>query len=154
MSDRIAVINQGRVMQSGEPRKIYEHPVNKFVADFIGDSTFLPVTMSSGRVMYRDTVLDTAVMPDETGNALLMLRPERLQIVTDQACEAMNRFTGTVRGIIYQGDSYLLQVELADDLEVCVCGANQRHAMASVPEPGSAITLGLHRDDTVLVSDE
>src|SRR3546814_4899355 len=105
-------------MQIGEPRKIYEHPVNKFVADFIGDSTFLPVTMSSGRVMYRDTVLDTAAMPDETGNALLMLRPERLQIVTDQACEAMNRFTGTVRGIIYQGDSYLLQVELADDLEV------------------------------------
>src|SRR3546814_7258908 len=89
MSDRIAVINQGRVMQIGEPRKIYEHPVNKFVADFIGDSTFLPVTMSSGRVMYRDTVLDTAAMPDETGNALLMLRPERLQIVTDQACEAM-----------------------------------------------------------------
>src|SRR3546814_18009628 len=74
MSDRIAVINQGRVMQIGEPRKIYEHPVNKFVADFIGDSTFLPVTMSSGRVMDRDTVLDTAAMPDDTGNALLIDR--------------------------------------------------------------------------------
>src|SRR3546814_11424202 len=69
MSDRIAVINQGRVMQIGEPRKIYEHPVNKFVADFIGDSTFLPVTMSSGRVMYRDTVLDTAAMPDDDRHA-------------------------------------------------------------------------------------
>src|SRR3546814_16771564 len=107
MSDRIAVINQGRVMQIGEPRKIYEHPVNKFVADFIGDSTFLPVTMSSGRVMYRDTVLDTAAMPDETGTALLMLRPERPQIVQDQAFEAMNRITGPVRGVIYTGDRYL-----------------------------------------------
>src|SRR3546814_7601493 len=60
MSDRIAVINQGRVMQIGEPRQLYEHPVKQFVADFIGDSTFLPVTMSSGRVMYRDTEIGRA----------------------------------------------------------------------------------------------
>lgn len=46
MSDRIAVMNEGFVQQVGTPRQIYEHPVNRFVADFIGESNFLPAVVS------------------------------------------------------------------------------------------------------------
>jgi putative spermidine/putrescine transport system ATP-binding protein len=43
MSDRIAVINHGRLMQLDTPREIYDRPANRFVADFLGESTFLPL---------------------------------------------------------------------------------------------------------------
>ena len=43
MSDRIAIMNNGKIEQLAEPKEIYEHPVNAFVADFIGESNFLPV---------------------------------------------------------------------------------------------------------------
>ena len=43
MSDRITVINGGELMQLGTPNEIYEHPENGFIADFIGESTLIPV---------------------------------------------------------------------------------------------------------------
>jgi len=154
MSDRIAVICKGRVAQIDAPRQLYERPINKFVAGFIGDSAFLPVTFSQGRPLCAGAALKVDDAPVGDGGALLMLRPERLRIVTGQPCEDMNRFAGTVKGAIYQGDSYLLHVALAAGIEVCVRGASQRDAMACIPETGAAITLGLHRDDTVLIPDE
>ena len=46
MSDRITVINDGELMQLGTPNEIYEHPNNHFIADFIGESSLLPVDRS------------------------------------------------------------------------------------------------------------
>ena len=53
MSDRIAVVNHGRIMQLATPQELYDSPANRFVADFIGDSTFLPVTRKGDQVLYR-----------------------------------------------------------------------------------------------------
>ncbi|MEY8837807.1 ABC transporter ATP-binding protein, partial [Cribrihabitans sp. XS_ASV171] len=47
MSDRIAVMNAGKIRQFGGPRDIYDHPAERFVADFIGDTNFLDVTLLS-----------------------------------------------------------------------------------------------------------
>lgn len=153
MSDRIAVINAGRVMQIATPREIYERPTNRFVAGFIGDSSFLPVTCADGRVCYGQTALHVTHLPPDTGGCLLMLRPERLRIVSGQATEDVNTFEGTVRTVIYQGDSHLLHVTLADGIEVSLRGANQRDATTAIPQVGSPVVLGLHRDDTVLIPD-
>ena len=46
MSDRIAVMNTGSIRQIGGPRDIYDHPAERFVADFIGDTNFLPAEIS------------------------------------------------------------------------------------------------------------
>ena len=51
MSDRIAVIDGGRIMQLDTPRAIYQRPANRFVAEFIGESTFVPVQVSHGNAM-------------------------------------------------------------------------------------------------------
>ena len=50
MGDRIAVMNEGRVEQVGSPAEIYRHPVNRFVADFIGESNFIEVNLDNDRV--------------------------------------------------------------------------------------------------------
>ncbi|MFZ2394351.1 ABC transporter ATP-binding protein, partial [Rhodoferax sp.] len=61
MSDRIAVINGGRIMQLDTPRALYERPANRFVAEFIGESSFVPVMVRQGTVSFGNAVLRTAV---------------------------------------------------------------------------------------------
>ena len=51
MSDRIAVIDGGRIVQLGTPRAIYDQPASRFVAEFIGESSFLPVTRSGAELV-------------------------------------------------------------------------------------------------------
>jgi putative spermidine/putrescine transport system ATP-binding protein len=55
--------------------------------------------------------------------------------------------------LVYQGESFLMYVALADGAEVGVRGVTRRDAMARVPQVGGKVTLGLHRDDTVLIAD-
>src|SRR5437868_13794997 len=77
MSDRVAVINHGRIMQLDAPRRLYERPANRFIAEFIGESTFLPVEMAHGAVTYAGQPIKVAGDPAPQGRYLLMLRPER-----------------------------------------------------------------------------
>ncbi|MBV6272832.1 ABC transporter ATP-binding protein [Alcaligenaceae bacterium CGII-47] len=152
MSDRIAVINQGRLMQLGEPKALYERPANRFVADFIGDSTFLPVENSGSQARCHGRLLDLPTDTAIRANSYLMLRPEKLQLLAGEAQAGMNMFMGTIQSIVYQGDSVLTQIALADGQLINMRSATQSDALT--PAVGSAITLGLAREDTVLVSDE
>ncbi|MGA8261250.1 MAG: ABC transporter ATP-binding protein [Arenicellales bacterium] len=155
MSDRVAVINHGKVMQLDAPRRLYDHPANRFVADFVGESTFLPVTVKDGEVLYHDTLLRLSQRPPESdGGLLLMLRPERLQLVAGEADPALNRFEGTTTDLAFQGDSFLLVVRLADGTEVSVRGMTRRETVDTIPATGGTVTLGLHPDDTVLIPDD
>jgi putative spermidine/putrescine transport system ATP-binding protein len=159
MSDRIAVIDHGRRMQLDQPRRIYEQPANKFVAGFIGESTFLPVTVSDGRARYNGQVLQLQTQPDSAASYLLMLRPERLQVITDNQTDStdqtagadMNLFSGTVTDLLYQGDSFLMVVSLADGTQISVRDVTRRATLAVAA--GDNVTLGLHREDTVLIAD-
>jgi ABC-type Fe3+/spermidine/putrescine transport system ATPase subunit len=80
ISDRIAVMKQGRIVQVGPPREIYYHPVDRFVADFVGLANFAPVRVTApGRVRLADLELpvERATM---TGDATLVVRPETLHL--------------------------------------------------------------------------
>lgn len=154
MSDRIAVINHGRLMQLDEPRRIYERPANKFVADFIGESTFLPVELRDGQPCYAGRPLLGPAATEHGVAPLLMLRPERLRILGEHSqSDGLNCFAGTVRELVYQGDTVLMYVALADGTEIGVRGGTSRSQLDALPEPGGAVTLGLHPDDTVLIAE-
>jgi putative spermidine/putrescine transport system ATP-binding protein len=74
MSDRVAVIDHGRIMQLDAPRRLYEQPANRFVAEFIGESTFLPVEAAGGAFFYAGQKLKLPGGPRPSGRCLLMLR--------------------------------------------------------------------------------
>ena len=150
MSDRIAVINHGRLMQLDTPAHIYDRPANRFVADFIGESAFLPVTRNGASVACAGSELKLANAPPN-GELLLMLRPERLKILSGDAPEGVNRLTATVTDVVYQGDSFLMYARLADGAEVSVRGVVRSATIAALPSVGSTVTLGLEPEDTVLV---
>jgi putative spermidine/putrescine transport system ATP-binding protein len=153
MSDRIAVINHGRIMQLDTPRRLYDQPASRFIAEFIGESTFLPIQESGGAFFYAGQKLKLPAGAPQAGR-LLMLRPERLQILDGPVPADMNVLQGTVRDIVYQGESFLLQAELADGHRVSLRGASTRGAMAAVPRSGAAIRLGLGAEDTILLADD
>ena len=157
MSDRVAVINHGRIMQLDAPRRLYERPSNRFIAEFIGESAFLPVEMASGVVTYAGQLIKVAGDPVPQGDYLLMLRPERLKILdaaaAGESSAHRNLLRGTVQNVVYQGESYLLQARLADGSTVSLRGVSTDSALATMPKPGEPVQLGFAPEDAVLVPD-
>ena len=151
MSDRIAVVNHGRIMQLATPQQLYDYPANRFVADFIGDSTFVPVTRSGDEVIYGDRPLAyTGALPD-AASLVLMVRPERLRIAAQGSAEAANLFEGIASEVVYQGDSYLMYARLADGSEISMRGTIRGGTVANLPRTGDPVTLALDAADTVLI---
>jgi putative spermidine/putrescine transport system ATP-binding protein len=149
MSDRIAVINHGRIMQLATPRDLYERPSNRFVADFIGDSTFLEVTRRDGGIFYGDTQLKFDARVPDAEELLLMVRPER--ILLNGGNTGGNRFTAKATDVVYQGDSFLLHAVLDDGNTIAVRGVMRGENLTALPSVGDAVSLTVAPEDTILI---
>jgi putative spermidine/putrescine transport system ATP-binding protein len=154
MSDRIAVINGGRIMQLDTPRALYERPTNRFVAEFIGESSFVPVDVRQGSVYFGGHSLQTLLHPGPDGARLLMLRPERLRLTAKNPAPELNLFSAQVISTVYQGDSALLHAALADGTVVSVREGFGGLAASNSLKPGDTLTLTLTPEDTVLLPQE
>ncbi|MFZ4809368.1 MAG: ABC transporter ATP-binding protein [Hyphomicrobiaceae bacterium] len=152
MSDRIAVIDRGRIAQIDTPQALYRRPRSLFVADFIGESTLVPVEREGNRVILQGQSLKLAGPAPEGRNLKLVLRPELLRI--GQVGDEDNILRGTVRQAIYQGESILLIVDAGDGREINVRVAMSRAAQSTMPEVGREVDIALHRDDTVVLAEQ
>ena len=166
LSDRIAVINGGRIMQLGTPREIYEQPANRFVAEFIGESSFLPAQLSGSSAHCEGQPLRLPRAAPRAGAGTVMLRPERVRVLpTAGAAGAaataaaapmadQNRLDARIRHLIFQGDSVLVQATLGAEggtpLEARV-GAG---AAATALRVGDAVRLVFDIADTVVLADD
>ncbi len=83
-----------------------------------------------------------------------MVRPERLQLLTGAVPDDLNALRGTVQEVVYQGESFLLQVLLADGSRIAARGVSSAGAMAVLPDAGAAVTLGLGIEDTILLVED
>ncbi|MBI5752833.1 MAG: ABC transporter ATP-binding protein [Hydrogenophilales bacterium] len=134
LSHRIAVMNEGKVIQVDAPDKIYEFPLNRFVADFIGNCNLIDVVVAAvdGALVQLSakglgTVRAQIEQPVQIGQAgVLALRPEKLRIAIDHApAPDENCFTGTIRHQLYLGDvtRYMVKLETGLTLEVLLPNA-------------------------------
>ncbi len=120
MSDRIAVMSHGKVQQLGGPLEIYEQPVNRFVADFIGDTNFITAaveTSGDGMVACRAasglSMLVAPVGEPATGDSVtLALRPEKIQLKPGG--------TAQVELSMYVGTDTSYEIRLPDDSRMAV----------------------------------
>ncbi len=118
MSDRIAVMEAGSIRQIGGPRDIYDHPAERFVADFIGDTNFLPAEIdgrdgTTARVKLSSGQKTTARMQEDTtpsGKVTLAVRPEHARLVG----EAEGLLQGALREIVYFGTDTHFHVDIDD----------------------------------------
>lgn len=154
MSDRIAVVNFGKIMQLASPQQLYDQPANRFVADFIGDSSFLAVQRSGDSVTYAGQTLQLAHPLPQSSKLALMIRPERVHLAADDATGSMNRFEAKVSEVVYQGDSYLLYARLQDGSEISMRGAVRDGTVSSLPVIGDQVVLALDAGDTIIIADD
>ncbi|MBN3778996.1 ABC transporter ATP-binding protein [Burkholderia sp. Ac-20345] len=154
MSDRIAIINKGQLAQFDTPDAIYERPVSKFVADFIGETAFVPLDEVRGEFSaFGAPFRPLAPVPDGAGRPWLALRPDRA-ILLDAPVAHLNCLPGVVRQRVYQGDSHLFYVDLPQGHEIMIRrGTGGAEADARRLEPGDPITVGVRAEDSVVVRD-
>ncbi len=127
LSDRIAVLRGGRVVQVGTPFEIYERPATRFVADFVGEANILPARrLGPGRFRVAGGELDAAM--DAPGEmATLVLRPERAILSGGEAMVGQG-LPGVVAHAVYDGADTMFHVALADGSALRVREANREGA--------------------------
>jgi len=161
MSDRVAVMQGGRIEQVGSPAELYDTPASRFVADFIGESNFLDGTAVSverdGRWRCRAAGgLEFVGVGAETLQAgqsiTAAVRPEKLVQAGDDGAAALGPSANTCKGVveeaIYVGDVTRYRVSLGADGTVTIKVPN-RHA-ARPHAAGAAMALSWSPDDTRL----
>ena len=155
MSDRVAVVNGGRIVQLDTPRVLYEQPASRFVAEFIGESSLLPAHRDGSGWRCAGQPLRPGGKTPPGERALLLLRPERLRVLgADDPADGLNVLQARVDALIYQGDSVLLQARLPDGNAVSARGVAQTGTWGGLPAVGEAVRLGFAVDDTRLLADE
>lgn len=147
MSDRIAVMNQGRVLQVGTPVEIYERPATRFVADFIGETNFLEGRLVAFEEGYARVEVEgfplLAARPDGISpgqSVTVAIRPERIHVSLEEPLAFPNRYPGRIEEMIYIGTDTLFRIRLNERLALRARMQN-REGIAPLAgyAPGSAI---------------
>ncbi|MGE0718358.1 MAG: ABC transporter ATP-binding protein [Alphaproteobacteria bacterium] len=161
MSNRIAILRDGRLVQFGRPRDLYERPATRFVADFLGKSNFLPgvaagadggtLAYSCGPVALRQAI-DDAPLPAAGAPILVALRPEKIAVVADAPPETVNRVAGRITQWSYSGTHFQLVVDTDPVGPMTAVVPAWRCRIE--PEIGRAVHLGWDADASVIVADD
>jgi spermidine/putrescine transport system ATP-binding protein len=143
MSDRIAVMDAGQVLQVGTPYDIYEHPNTRFVADFIGETNFLEGEVSAVNGAAITVMVDGAVSIAATSNGhvqpgqavTVVIRPDKFNL----AGEGMAQ--GTVKEVIYIGTDTRYIVQLTPRTEVVIREQNIDPSRMGQVREGDAVGI-------------
>lgn len=142
MADRIAILKDGKLLQSGTPRDVYERPINRFAADFIGVMNFFPGQAEANGLRAADGTLirtETAA----TGAAVAAVRPERFRLSAGE-----NTLAGTVVAMAYHGLDLQLHVQTAAAPKPLTVRLTADMAETQNLRQGDAVTLGWSAKDT------
>jgi spermidine/putrescine transport system ATP-binding protein len=158
MSDRVAVMNRGRVEQLGAPTEIYHRPASAFVAGFVGEANALRAELlfregESGRAKVGDGLelrVPLADWPAGAARALVSIRPEKVCVSKHRIDGAENLFEATIVEEIFQGafDHLVLRTDTGATLSAVV--ANES-AIRDALHEGDRVWCGLHLDDLVVL---
>jgi spermidine/putrescine transport system ATP-binding protein len=155
MSDRIAVINRGRIEQAASPQDLYEEPANAFVADFLGVSNLMDATISGpsgpGAQVRLSDAFSVEVHRGDVGfrgPAKVVIRPERIRVEPGSSLgtpgtPGANRIPGLLTNVVYLGSSLQLAIQLASGHAVTALVPNNGEEAASEWSPGMSVACHL-----------
>jgi spermidine/putrescine transport system ATP-binding protein len=168
MSDVIVVMRDGRIQQQGDPTALYERPVNRFVADFIGTSNFLTATVEAaeagratvkserglvlrGRVTDRDATLSVG------DPVTVAIRPERMEVSIGESTEAaapgMTEVAGHIKQGTYLGDQTEYRVTTEQAGNLIVVHQNVSGAGGAVGAgPGDRVIVRWHEEANLILA--
>ncbi len=141
LSDRIAIFNEGQVVQAGRPLEVYERPATAFAANFLGDANFFEGRVEApGRIATSfGTLATTDKLPPAGAAATIAVRPEKIALVPADvaAPSAGNRLQGRLTQAVYSGMSTTYKVDVAGR-EITVFEQNRG---APTLAPGAPVLL-------------
>ena len=140
MADRLVVMNEGSVRQVGTQRDLYERPADRFVAGFVGRTTFLAGAVEAPGRFRSDGGLALACAGGSPGQAVLSLRPERVEIGLQARSGLDNSLSGTVEFVSYLGALIDIHVRLSPSDRLVVQIANREGGFT--PEVGQPVHVG------------
>ena len=133
MADRIAVMNEGRIVQVGAPGELYHRPATHFVADFLGEANFLPGRVAEGAPLRVETACGVLTSADDTGSfapgeaVTCCVRPERVRIapagaeepvlskVRSTASKGPPSLPATIENVTFLGETRQYVCRLSDE---------------------------------------
>lgn len=124
MSDRIVVMNKGKIEQIGTPKEIYEEPKNLFVAQFIGETNTFECELQTlendrAKLLYGSTLFDLKCTKPLAKECTILIRPEDFRVEKNlEDIKSSNYFQGELENIIYKGTTIDLLIRLDDSKEV------------------------------------
>ncbi|MDP7008205.1 MAG: ABC transporter ATP-binding protein [Phycisphaerales bacterium] len=142
IADRLAILKAGEVMQVGSPKEVYQSPNSQFVAEFIGETNFVPATPTPQGL---ETVFGTLRSTRECAGAQVVcsLRPEAIKVVDSP--HQQNGFSGTRVETVYLGEVAQHKIRVSDDLVLRVTEVNPRH----LGEAGDTLQMTIDPVDVV-----
>jgi spermidine/putrescine transport system ATP-binding protein len=158
MSDRIAVMSKGRVLQVGRPKEIYNSPVDRFVADFIGESNILDgrIAGRTGPGAFRVEIAGTTITAygdpgtPEAGQAQVMIRPEHVDVLDEATADTI---PAVIENEIFVGTDTRLQLRLEGNTAFTARLANSPE-LDKVRSPGKLVWLRIHGHSARLLGAE
>ena len=174
MSDVIVVMRDGKIQQQGDPTELYERPVNRFVADFIGtsnplkgrvvsvdESTRRALIETDGGLRLRGTITDPTGHPDVGAAVTVAIRPEHLEVVpvdpattgtVDDAGSGWTTVPGNIHQGTYLGDQTEYRVQTQQAGELVVRRQNQLGASTGRGlGPGDPVAVRWHEEANLVL---
>ncbi len=151
MSDRIAIMNHGRIAQMGPPREVYERPDSTFVAAFLGEANLLVARRDGDRVAGPGGMpIQAGAGRVEAAEGRLFVRPEKVSIAGEGAGAGPNSLPGRVRHASFLGNVVRYEVEVAEGALILCDAANA--AGITLHPPGEAVQLTWRAEDSRLLA--
>jgi spermidine/putrescine transport system ATP-binding protein len=157
MSDRIAVMSKGRILQVGSPRDIYDRPSERFVADFIGETNFLEgelVSSAKGqaKIKLNEGPVISAGLADgikPSGRVTIVVRPEHATLVSKGKIAILD---GILQNVVYFGTDTHYHVKLSGGGEFIVRQQNSFSGGSNF-KAGQAVGIGFENGAAQVLKD-
>ncbi|HTU14243.1 MAG TPA: TOBE domain-containing protein, partial [Solirubrobacterales bacterium] len=159
MSDRIAIMNNGRIEQCAGPEDVYERPATTFVAGFIGVSNLLPAVVTGPGEVKLDsgpTISTPGAANFTVGEkCFAVVRPEKLSVTTsEQAPSDRPSIDGIVESSLYLGTATQMAIRVGDDVKMTVLVPNASEAERQhLPGGGAKVKLSWNPEQMHLVAE-
>jgi spermidine/putrescine ABC transporter ATP-binding subunit len=154
LSDRIGIFEHGRILQVGTPSEVYDRPLNRFAASFLGDANFLSGRVNDSEQIEVATIGPIAFQgtaPASQSEVVIAIRPEKVTLLDAGApsVSGRNRLSATIESVVFSGSSTSYRLRLAGGSPFIVFVQNIGGRPHDV---GSSVTLDWTADATVVLA--
>jgi spermidine/putrescine transport system ATP-binding protein/putrescine transport system ATP-binding protein len=160
MANRIAVMDAGKVSQIASPAELYEHPANRFVADFIGKVNLIAARVKGAKgksVICTAKGVGQIEIPgafEAKGDVMLAVRPEKLKLTAKEpTAKNLISLSGKVRDVAYYGDTSHVVVTAKDGIELSINVHNESRRGGSAVAQGQDIWVSWAPEDTLVLTE-